>query len=211
MSTLENASAVLKLFAHESAALSRQGLSFSDVANRLPLPKSTLSRLLVAMEDQGLLVRDPANRLYSIGELLLAVGGNHRGKPLTELAAPAMAALSAELGCGGMICLLERGHVRILSVFDGGGRRSVLFRVGHRLPAAQTAVGRVLLAGYPERDVIDLVVPGAASHASFFTAWVNRFIGASYPGSPSGVGLCPQRNSARPERAGDVVDASAEK
>ncbi|QWA12400.1 helix-turn-helix domain-containing protein [Sodalis ligni] len=167
MSTLENASAVLKLFAHESSSLPQQGLSFSDVASRLPLPKSTLSRLLVAMEDQGLLVRNPANRLYSVGELLLAVGGRQRAKPLTDVVAPALTALSDEQGCAGMICLLEKDYVRIVSVFNGCPHRPASYSAGHRLPAANTAVGRALLAGYSERDVIDRLVPGAAAHASF--------------------------------------------
>ncbi|WP_213994019.1 helix-turn-helix domain-containing protein [Sodalis sp. dw_96] len=167
MSTLENASAVLKLFTHESSVLARQGLSFSDVASRLPLPKSTLSRLLVAMEDQGLLVRNPANRLYSVGDLLLAVGSHHRAKQLTDAAAPAMATLATEQGCGGMICLLDKGYVRIVSIFNGCPHRPVSYADGQRLPAAHTAVGRVLLAGYSERDVIDRLVPGAASRTSF--------------------------------------------
>lgn len=167
MSTLENASAVLKLFTHENPALRQQGLSFSDVASRLALPKSTLSRLLVAMEDQGLLVRNPANRLYSVGELLLAVGNHHRAKSLTDLAVPAMAALTDEQGCAGSICLLEKDSVRILTVFNGGAPPQIPYTAGHQLPAAHSAVGRVLLAAYSERDVIERLVPAAAAHASF--------------------------------------------
>jgi len=167
MSTLENASAVLRLFAYASGATHRQELSFSEVANRLALPKSTLSRLLVAMEDQGLLVRNPANRLYSVGALLLAVGRQLPANPFTDMITPAMSHLTQGQGCAGFVCLLEQDHIRIVDIANGCPERPLSYSVGHRLPAAQTAVGRVLLAGYSEREVIERLVPGAAAHAAF--------------------------------------------
>lgn len=176
MSTLENASAVLKLFAHEGASLRQPGLSFSDVASRLPLPKSTLSRLLVAMEGQGLLVRNPDNRLYSVGDLLLAVGSPYRMKPLVDLATPAMNRLTAEQACAGFICTLEKQHVRILAIFNGSPDRPLHYAAGHILPAAHTAVGRTLLAGYAERDIIERLVPGAAAHAAFSQHGLTRLL-----------------------------------
>ena len=60
MSTLENATSVLKLFSRQGVSQGHPGLSFSDVVSSLQLPKSTVSRLLMTMETQGLLERDPA-------------------------------------------------------------------------------------------------------------------------------------------------------
>lgn len=70
MSTLENAAAVLTLFVQPGTDALPESPSFSDMARRLTLPKSTLSRLFIAMESQGLLARDPHNRHYRVGHLL---------------------------------------------------------------------------------------------------------------------------------------------
>lgn len=45
MSTLENASAVLKLFNRSGLTHGQPGLTFTDVVEALGLPKSTVSRL----------------------------------------------------------------------------------------------------------------------------------------------------------------------
>ena len=59
MTTLENAAAVLKLFSQQRVMHGQPGIAFSDVVEQLALPKSTVSRLLQTMENQGMLERDP--------------------------------------------------------------------------------------------------------------------------------------------------------
>lgn len=111
-------------------------------------------------------MRNPANRLYSVGDLLLAVGRQSQAHPLKDVITPAMSNLTRVQGCAGFVCLLEQDYIRIVDIANGCPERPVSYSVGHRLPAAQTAVGRVLLAGYSEREVIERLAPGAATHAA---------------------------------------------
>ncbi|BAE73911.1 hypothetical protein SG0636 [Sodalis glossinidius str. 'morsitans'] len=125
-----------------------EGLSFSDMARRLPLPKSTLSRLLVAMESQGLLARDPHSRLYSIGHLVRSL---NPPVPLHQL--------SARYRCTGYLCVLHQDRVHIVDRFQSSAAAPAVYAVGRHLPAMNTAAGRALLACFSEREVIARLMP----------------------------------------------------
>lgn len=65
MSILDRVQRVLALYAEGAAEL-----SFTDVAQRLSMPKSTASRLLNQMQYYGMLDQDAASRRYRPGLLL---------------------------------------------------------------------------------------------------------------------------------------------
>lgn len=162
MSTLENAAAVLTLFVQPGTDALPESLSFSDMARRFPLPKSTLSRLLIAMESQGLLARDPHNRHYRVGHLLrsLSPPAPQSGPAtLAERAAQALHQLSARYRCTGYLCMLHRDKVRIVDRFQSSAAAPAVYAVGSHLPAMNTAVGRALLACFSEREVIARLMP----------------------------------------------------
>lgn len=107
MTTLENAAAVLKLFSQRQITHGQGGISFTEVVERMRLPKSTVSRLLQTMESQGLLERDPQSRQYHIGYLLLGVASHYLSTPLVESATAAMMQLNQLTFCTGYISVLE--------------------------------------------------------------------------------------------------------
>jgi len=119
MSTLENATAVLKLFSRQGVSQGHPGLSFSDVVSNLQLPKSTVSRLLVTMEGEGLLERDPNSRLYRIGKLLLAISSHYLSTPLVDATSPYMTQLSQLTQCTGYVSILEGRDIMIMRMFPG--------------------------------------------------------------------------------------------
>jgi len=154
MTTLENAAAVLKLFSKQGIRQGHPGLSFSDVVENLKLPKSTVSRLLMTMETEGLLERDPDSRLYRIGRLLLAVSSHYLSAPLVDLASPYMAQLSQLTQCTGYISMLEGRDIMVMRMFPGRTYLQVVTPAGSLLPAHETAIGRAILARYTDDDVL---------------------------------------------------------
>ncbi|EIC84437.1 IclR family transcriptional regulator [Serratia sp. M24T3] len=154
MTTLENASAVLKLFAQKGIRQGHPGLSFSDVVEQLGLPKSTVSRLLMTMETQGLLERDPETRLYKIGRLLLAVSSHYLSTPLVDACSPYMVQLSKQTQCTGYISLLEGQDIMVMRMFPGRTYLQVVTPAGSLLPAAETAIGRAILARETDQQII---------------------------------------------------------
>src|SRR5471030_1536213 len=154
MSTLENATAVLKLFSRQGVNQGHPGLSFSDVVNNLALPKSTVSRLLMTMESEGLLERDPDSRLYRIGKLLLAISSHYLSTPLVDATTPYMTQLSQLTQCTGYVSMLEGREIMIMRMFPGRTYLQVVTPAGSLLPAHETAIGRAILARYTDEEVI---------------------------------------------------------
>ncbi|MDH2894991.1 IclR family transcriptional regulator [Rahnella variigena] len=153
MTTLENAAAVLKLFSKKGVRQGHPGLSFSDVVENLKLPKSTVSRLLMTMETQGLLERDPDSRLYQIGKLLLAVSSHYLSAPLVDLASPYMTQLSQHTQCTGYISMLEGRDIMVMRMFPGRTYLQVVTPAGSLLPSHETAIGRAILSRYSDEEV----------------------------------------------------------
>lgn len=179
MSTLENAAAVLTLFAELGAEAPQEGLSFSEMARRLPLPKSTLSRLLIAMETQGLLARDPHNRHYSVGHLVRSLSPPApllRPATLAERAAQALHQLSARYRCTGYLCMLHRDRVHIVDRFQSSTAAPAVYAVGRHMPAMNTAAGRALLACCSEREVIARLMPRQSRPGGFYQPGIVRLL-----------------------------------
>ncbi len=140
--SLEKASRILFAFDEETSQL-----GVMDIARRVGLNKSTVSRFVSSLTDLGLLERVEGGRkvrlslrLYEIG--MLAV--RHRpilgivGSTLTRTAARAGETCAVSVLIGDEIVFLERA---------GGGRESVRLELGRRFPAATSSAGQVLLAG----------------------------------------------------------------
>lgn len=133
-------------------------IGVSDVARSLGLHKNNAFRLLATLEIAGYIQQSSDSELYHLGprclELAHAFARNH---PFASLARPVLEDLVAETG--------ETAHLGVLRDGHGGGEVAHLdgvvpsqllltgSRVGERLPAHCTAMGKVLLVGLLERAV----------------------------------------------------------
>ena len=153
MTTLENAAAVLKLFSQQRVMHGQPGIAFSDVVDQLALPKSTVSRLLQSMENQGMLERDPDSRRYRIGALLLAASSHYLSMPLVDNLAASMAQLCRQTACTGYLSVLEGQEIMVMRMFPGRHFLQVVTPAGYRSPAAETSVGRAILARESDEQV----------------------------------------------------------
>ena len=94
MSILDGVQSVLSLYAEGAAEL-----SFTEVAARLAMPKSTASRLLNQMQNYGMLDQDSATRRYRPGALLAqAVRAGMAATPLDEACRAVLVRLSDDSG-----------------------------------------------------------------------------------------------------------------
>jgi len=147
--TVMNAFRMLEVFDGEVA------IGVSDVARSLGLHKNNAFRLLATLEIAGYVQQSADSELYHLGprclELAHAFARNH---PFASLARPLLEELVAETG--------ETAHVGVLrdlqqvAHLDGVLPNQLLLtglRVGERLPAHCTAIGKALLVGLLERPV----------------------------------------------------------
>lgn len=142
MSILDGVQRVLSLYADGATEL-----SFTDVAARLALPKSTASRLLNQMQHYGLLDQDPATRRYRAGALLAqAVRAGMAATPLDDACRAVLARLSDESGLTAYLSTLNQRETVVLQRLNGSHPVQVLSSPGSRRAASGTAMGRALLS-----------------------------------------------------------------
>lgn len=154
MQAIERAFTVLRALA------ARPGTSsLAEVTRASELPKSTVLRILAALEEQGA-VQSLAGR-YSIGLGLAAM--SHHGAPLTSLrdvARPYMVEVAETLEENVSLTIEDGGATLYLDTAVAESSVQVRDWTGERLPYHASSGGLALLSTWPDEDVQALVDGG---------------------------------------------------
>jgi len=123
-------------------------LGISEIARRTGIPKASTSRIVSALVDERMLERAEGGvclgiRLFELGE--------HASRPsdLRKLTLPHMADLRTGTGKTVHLAVLEGYDVVYIQILRSRSTPPLPSRVGGRLPAHATGVGKVLLAHLP--------------------------------------------------------------
>ena len=115
-----------------------------DLARQLQLPRSTVFRMLSTLENLGYLHRSGSE--YRLGLGVLRLGYDYLStQPLAQLAEPVLQALCDESGMTSNLALLDGASAVYVARITPPGAFQGAVRVGSRLPAHATVLGRVLL------------------------------------------------------------------
>ncbi|HVP28896.1 MAG TPA: IclR family transcriptional regulator [Myxococcota bacterium] len=161
--TVTNALSLLEVFETEAS------IGVSELSRRLGLHKNNVFRLLATLEERGFVEQEPGGDRYRLSLRCFELGQAFvRSHGLLREAQPVLDALATELG--------ESAHLAVLSSFEvvhlaAGQPGQILLagaRVGRRLPAHCTALGKALLAFAPEplRQAYDVEIVAAAGLAA---------------------------------------------
>lgn len=136
----------------------------AEVARRIGLPKSTVHRLILSLLDEGLLERHGSQlrlglRLFEIGQRV------PRQRVLRDAALPYMSDLREATRQTVHLAVLEGSEVVYVEILSSPGSPPLPSRVGGRLPAHATGVGKAMLAFSPP-DVIRAVLDGDLARLS---------------------------------------------
>jgi DNA-binding IclR family transcriptional regulator len=123
----------------------------AELAAALGVTRSALFRVLYTLTELGFLLHDRASGRYAPGPALLRLGqGLSPARDVLPTATPVLEALRDATGWSAHLGVLEGAQVvYLLRLPARRGLRGIV-RVGTRLPAHATAMGRVLLAGLAE-------------------------------------------------------------
>ncbi|MEZ4280498.1 MAG: IclR family transcriptional regulator [Myxococcota bacterium] len=171
-------------------------IGVSDVARSLGLHKNNAFRLLATLEIAGYVQQSADSELYHLGprclELAHAFARNH---PFASLARPVLEELVAETG--------ETAHLGVLRDHEVAHLDGVLpsrllltgSRVGERLPAHCTALGKALLVGVLERPAASPIASPSDRRSDRRLDRIRdrrqggRFEGATHRGPDAGADL----------------------
>jgi DNA-binding IclR family transcriptional regulator len=134
--------AILKAFGGE-----RSAWGLSELAEQLSLNKTTVFRLVGALEREGMLTRDPERDVYRLGPELIVLGAHAlRSADLRELAHDQLKMLAERTGESATLEVLMGDDTVILDEVLGRFRLGGSAEIGTRWPAHTTSTGKVLLA-----------------------------------------------------------------
>jgi IclR family transcriptional regulator, KDG regulon repressor len=133
-------------------------LGVSEIARRAGVPKSTAFRLLTHLEQGGYVER--SGRDYCLGRHLFELGNSVplcRPQGLLAVAAPHLGQLFTRVQRVVHLAVLDGTDVVYLDKIHGPNTVPVDTRVGGRMPAACSSLGKVMLA-YSDRPTIGRVL-----------------------------------------------------
>lgn len=146
-------------------------LRVAEASRTLGVAPSTAHRLLAMLQYHGFVEQDPRTKAYRAGGALTEIGlAAVRGIDVRAVARPVMEALARELGETVHLGTLDRAEVVFLDSVEGTQVVRVGSRVGVRLPAHLTSIGKAMLAHLPEERVRALypteILPGRTDHST---------------------------------------------
>lgn len=146
--SVERAFAILRCLAGGPAGV-------SELAERVALPKSTVSRLLSTLQGVGAVEQSSAGTEYRIGAGVVDLtAGAHHGRDLVAVARPHLAELVETLDEVAGLSVLDLREVVYLDQVAADHQVQMRDWTGERIPADQTSSGLALLAAMSdgERD-----------------------------------------------------------
>ena len=153
VSVLDRVTAIFDAFGEQD-----DGLGVSELARRANLPKSTVSRIAADLVAQRFLDRD-GDKLYLGVRLFELAQTVEQPRRLRHFAFPVMTELRDATGQTVSLAVLEGADVVFVAIVRGERTSKPLARIGCRLPAHATALGKAILAFSPP-SVVERIIQG---------------------------------------------------
>lgn len=150
---VDNATSILVALAAEG-----QPVGVSDVARRVRLDKSTVSRTLRTLAEVGFVAQDGEAGRYRLGMAIVRLAQVAlEGLDLRQTGQEYIEAIGAETGETSHLAVWSGDGATIIGHVPGSHPIRAPGAVGERLPAHCTSVGKVLLA-FQQQSVIDRIL-----------------------------------------------------
>ncbi|NJO32534.1 MAG: helix-turn-helix domain-containing protein [Rhodospirillales bacterium] len=133
-----------------------QGLTLSDAARLTGLSRAAARRFLLTLCDEGL-VRQCANQFVATPSVARLGQAPVLNRQFWNPAEQPMRLIAQDLSESSSMAVLDGAEIVYVARATGPRVLSVRLDVGSRLPAAQTSMGRVLLASLPQDRMTALI------------------------------------------------------
>ena len=134
------------------------GLGISDLSKKLKIGKSTVHGITSALEEMGVLVREPLGKRYTVGYGLLELCRSAYSRiGLRDLARKPMEKLVRKVGETVFLGVLNGDHITILDMVESQNEMKITSPPGTRLPLFAGAAGMVLLSKIEEEKAKEII------------------------------------------------------
>jgi IclR family pca regulon transcriptional regulator len=133
-----------------------EGQTVAEISRHTGLSRAVVRRFLITLELLGYV--EAVGKLYRLRHRMLRLGLSYlSSNSLVAVAKPTLQRITEELDESSSICVLDGDEVLCVAGAVRKRLMSVGLSTGSRLPAYCSALGRVLLAGIPEKQFMAYV------------------------------------------------------
>lgn len=188
---VSNAIGVLRCF-----TVDEPHLGVTDIAGRVGLHKSTVSRILTSLEQENLVERDPQSLKYTLGLGLITLAG----PLLAELderrvAYPVLQELTERTGETSALVVWNGTETVCVEQIPSPREIKHTVPLGTRYNSAPSSTVQVFLAHQPQERVRALLLAGTLTHHSTADAAVDAYLGELAEVREAGVAVNYGRTS----------------
>lgn len=143
---------ILELLAEKKA------LSLKEISEEIDMPKSTISSILTVLKNFGYIKQLNNNRKYSLSMKLFELGSLVRRKMnVHTVAMPFLDDIVTEVHKTVHLAIIDDNQVLYIDKREPVKPFRIVSRIGAHLPAHCSAVGKMLLAEYPEEKIDKII------------------------------------------------------
>jgi DNA-binding IclR family transcriptional regulator len=148
---IARAASILRALEEEAA-----GLSLGQIAQRVNLARSTVQRIVAALQAEKLVIAASPNSRVRLGPTILRLAASVR-TDFVSLARPFLVKLSSELSETVDLATVKNDHLVFIDQVIGSQRLRTVSAVGEMFPLYCTANGKAYLAGL-DREAIERLI-----------------------------------------------------
>jgi len=148
---IARAAAILRALEDETA-----GLSLGQIAQRVGLARSTVQRIVAALEAEKFLIAASPNGRVRLGPTISRLAASAR-TDFVGVARPYLMQLSAELKETVDLSMVKKDHLVFIDQVIGSQRLRTVSAVGETFPLHCTANGKAYLAGLDDTAIARLI------------------------------------------------------
>lgn len=154
----EAVSSVLKVFGIIEALAEQKEIGITELAQRLMMSKSTTYRFLQTMKILGFVAQEGETEKYSLTLKLFEVGAKAlEYVDIIALANQEMSYISKQTNETLHLGTLDGSEIIYLHKIDSSYNLRMYSRIGRRNPVYSTAIGKVLLSGFSDKEIKSLL------------------------------------------------------
>lgn len=134
------------------------GISVSELSEKLGIPPSSTHRILTSLKANHFVIQEEETRRYRLGYKICGIAaGVVRGSALTMAAREPMKRLAETIDRNVVLCIRENGSVMNVACIERNDSNMYMVKIGYEMPLYSTSAGRVFAAYMNRGDALALL------------------------------------------------------
>lgn len=151
LQTADRALEILEILSHE-------GMTATDIQNRIGLNKSTVHRLMMTLLNRGFVERNDQSGIYQIGLKMVEISAIRLNQvELKTEASPYLHQLANKVNQSVQLAIIDEGEAVFIEKVEKYQSFHMYCQIGKRIPLYCSGVGKALLLDKDDQEIRDIL------------------------------------------------------